>query len=170
MCFLLIAGCCLRLYCSFVKLCFSFFRFFSFVCKLRREYWWMHKLEQRTKNKSIRVVVDGSVVSSFCKHILIKHRTHYVKTTTTATTTVSTATAAASPAMPPQQTACFSFGRCSCVVVFISFGRLSVEWNFARSVSVSLSPIKKYLYNIHKRTRIHVPLHTNARFRVSTLK
>lgn len=69
----------------------------------------MHKLEQRTKNKSIRVVVDGSVVSSFCKHILIKHRTRWKRRQRTTTVSTATAAAAASATMPPQQTACFSF-------------------------------------------------------------
>lgn len=70
--------CDVRRVCFCVCVCVSFFfRFFILFCELRREYWWMHKLERRTKNKSVRVVVDGSLVSSFCKHILIKHRAHY---------------------------------------------------------------------------------------------
>lgn len=121
--------------------CKFFFRFFILFCELRREYWWMHKLEQRTKNKSVRVVVDGSLVSSFCKHILIKHRAHYWNDSdndddddddhgndysdsgNNATTT---------------DRMLFVALRCSCAVVFISFDENfeTGKWKILHAVSL----------------------------------
>lgn len=161
--------------CVCVCVCKFFFRFFILFCELRREYWWMHKLEQRTKNKSVRVVVDGSLVSSFCKHILIKHRTYYWNDSGNDDDDDDNDSDSGNNATTADRML-FVALRCSCAVVFISF-----EWDSRRpnekfcTLSLSLSRsllsriIKRFTNTLGRRTHKHGSARGNIQFSFSSV-